>query len=493
MSTLSQQSTDSGSTTQPNTPRIPDAQTIQSQAEAGREIAEGNGEEADEAPGQEQYEDDDQDGSCGGHSNNDAHIPSSTSSSLTSTRVRVNMQSQAPLEMSKFDLKKARALAEWDDDVGDGDRRARTDPALISNLFADIHWTPRDGKAFFRVRTSFQTNPSPGERRTRESAPRHGSVQAFFFIYPERIRHLSVELQPDVMRLGVDTVALRFKLSRQGVLVLPPDLPDTELSNTGRGTLQDLRSLAARLDFVLHAKIRRLHISGHRLQQLSTAVSRGEVTTIRSLANTTSLYRGRGGRAVEGRDLEEAAAATAANTSHPGQGVVSSPAIDDDDDDDREGGLDEDAVCNERPPAYEEAGPSDARGKKRRRGSSTSIKDKDVDTVAVGLPNVRELCELLPSSIAKPLMDILAAQQSMFTQQFAAQEQRLDQLLRTTNELRAKITDLTREVDRQPDYIDNTVDRRLEEGLEETREAIMRSLTRGSMRATLYFDSPNRD
>ncbi|KUI64384.1 hypothetical protein VM1G_11187 [Cytospora mali] len=484
MSTLSQQSTDSGSTTQPNTPRLPNAQTLHPQAEDWGEVAEGNEEEVDEASGQEQYADDDQEGSCGGYSNNDGSIPSSTSSSLTSTRVRVNMQSQASLGMTKFDLKKARALAEWDDDVGDGDRRTRTDPTLVSNLFADIHWNPCDGKAFFRVRTSVQTNPSPGQRRARESAPHHGSVQAFFFIYPERIRHLSVELQPAVMRLGADTVALRFELSRQGVLVLPLDLPDTELSSTGRGTLQDLRSLAARLHFVLYAKIRRLHISGHRLQQLSAAVSCGEVTTIRSLANTTSLYRGRGGRVVEGRDLEEAAAATAA---------ISKSAIGGGDDDDREGRVDGESVCTEEPPTYEEAGPSDTRGKKRRRVSSKSIKDIDVDAVAVGLPNERELCELLPSSIAKPLMDVFAAQQSMFTQQFAAQEQRLDQLLRTTNELRAKITDLTREVDRQPDYVDSIVDCRLAEGLEETRETIMRSLTRGSMRATLYFDSPDHD
>lgn len=83
----------------------------------------------------------------------------------------------------------------------------------------------------------------------------------------------------------------------------------------------------------------------------------------------------------------------------------------------------------------------------------------------------------------------------MFTRQLVAQQQRLDEALELTKELRAKVTGLTREVDTFPDYIHihDTVNDRVEEGLEETREGIMRTLTRGSMRATLYLDSPDRD
>lgn len=134
-------------------------------------------------------------------------------------------------------------------------------------------------------------------------------------------------------------------------------------------------------------------------------------------------------------------------------------------------------------------------GKKRRRLDSSPLGDEDHDALASTgeLLYINEHCETLPLSIKKPLVSILAAQQRMFTRQLVAQQQRLDEALELTKDLRARITHLTREVDTFPRYIDDTVTDMLKEGLEETREGIMRSLTRGSMRATLYFDSPDRD
>lgn len=310
-SSPSQQSTDSGTSTQPNTEREVDYERLRKEQGTANNI--------DDV-----------------ESNNDPD--SSGSSSLSRSHTRTDFRAHGLLHTAKFDLNKARALAEW------GDGQGGTEICSLSDIHADIYWTPNAGKAFFRVRAQV-----PMKARARVPEP------IFLFIYPERIRQLSVDLESSDQKVGGDTVVLRFGLSRQGALVLPKESHRIK-NQKGRNTLATLRRLAAQLDFTLHVSISRIHIGGNSLQELCAAISRGETSTIHVHADTKSLYRGHGAQVIEGASLEEAAAVASAAVASAAATVAAGPG--------HGGGTSTVDVGNnicedafEGPPAYNEVGP----------------------------------------------------------------------------------------------------------------------------------------
>lgn len=326
----SQQSTEhgSGSTTQPNTPR-----PRPSSGEEERRSERGGGDDAEDDDAKADIAEDD-----------DAEHPdsdSSISSTLSRTRHRTDLRAEAGLQENvKFDLTKVSALAEWGGGV-----QSDTETVFLANLFADIHWAPGTNKAFFKLRVQVKMKPSVDRQPAHGSRPsRPSNTNIFLFIAPERIRRVSFELQPVVKKLGANTRLLRFGLSRQGTMVLPPAGAEPK-DKKSRGTLAALRRLAAQLDFTLYVSIPRQHITGDSMTELCAAISHGAVSSIHSLADdTASLYNGRGGQVIEGDSLEEAAATEVAAAPRPGEDIGNSAG-------------EAYVIGDDGPPAYRQVGP----------------------------------------------------------------------------------------------------------------------------------------
>lgn len=56
----------------------------------------------------------------------------------------------------------------------------------LENLWFDLTWDIRSAKAFFKLRTSIQIDGPPGTSRAKKTS-------IYLFIYPERVRRLSLE------------------------------------------------------------------------------------------------------------------------------------------------------------------------------------------------------------------------------------------------------------------------------------------------------------
>lgn len=260
-------STTSGTTTNPNTPRA--------------EL------ENQEAPEEGQVDATklrlDKDAASPGGNEKVIEPYSSPSSSDTSRRRAYDIQPTWP---RKVDQTKTRALVCWQ-------------PAnRLDNVFLDIHWAPRGnaGGAFFKLHTGLHLEGAP-------SARRDGRVSAYIFIYPERIRQLTFDAQPQELPFGSNTIALTFDMNKSSALVLPKTY-----RGFGRGAedaMSALRGIAGQLNFTVYAALARRTFSVTWMRQLCTSITDQRLSTIAACANLVNFYQGRGAQVLEGDSSPE--------------------------------------------------------------------------------------------------------------------------------------------------------------------------------------------
>lgn len=189
-----------------------------------------------------------------------------------------------PTWPSKIDRTKIRAEVCWLDQC-------------IDNILLDIHWAGQHSRAFLKLHTTLHLEGAPG-------ASRNGLINAYIFIYPERIRQLSFISQPQYSPFGPPTIALTFDLSRPPALILPKTY--TSFGPGAEDTMLSLRSLVQQTYFTLFASLPSRSLSSSWLQQFCQDITEHKLTTIASLANLKSLYQGHGAQVVEGDSPLEA-------------------------------------------------------------------------------------------------------------------------------------------------------------------------------------------
>lgn len=178
-------------------------------------------------------------------------------------------------------MTKAEASAEWSN-------------GSLSNLFLDLRWHPSSHRAFFKLCAKVGLPARAGGRRVKTSI--------YIYIYPERIRQLSVDPDPTQRKLGAGTILLRVELNRPPALVMPETALDVN-SNAAERTIDALRGLAGQTCFAMHAKIPRKKLSVARIRELCAAAANAGLTSLAAHANTANLYHGKGGHVVEGDSL----------------------------------------------------------------------------------------------------------------------------------------------------------------------------------------------
>lgn len=190
-----------------------------------------------------------------------------------------------PTWPKSIDVTKVNAVALWNDQ-------------RLPNLFLDLHWHPSSHKAFFKLRTTIAL---------REGAIRRdGRTSIYLYIYPERIRQLSVEFNPPEKTLGAETLLLRFELERPSALVLPKS-PCEPKNRAASDVINGLRTLAQQTCFSVYASIPRKKLSVKRMRELCAAASIGGLSSLATRASTASLYQGKGGEVIEGDTLANSA------------------------------------------------------------------------------------------------------------------------------------------------------------------------------------------
>ncbi|KAL1880752.1 hypothetical protein Daus18300_001366 [Diaporthe australafricana] len=256
-------STDSGTTTNPNTPRPEHSE--EHPAEPGQ---------ADVSSPQAG-----QDGSLSAEDGEVLEAKSSTSSDASHQKVH-DIQPTWP---SKVETKTP-ALASW--------QSARR----LDNIFLDLNWAPRgtSGSVFFKLRASLRFEGGPSLRRD-------GHTSVYVFIDPERVRQLSFNTEPDEKPYGSNTVALEFNMSRAPALVLPSAYDN--LDPGAEQVMKSLREIATQLSFTIYTSLPRRTLPVSWLQQLCTAVTDHKLSPILACANLRRLYRGQGAQLLEGDDL----------------------------------------------------------------------------------------------------------------------------------------------------------------------------------------------
>lgn len=201
-------------------------------------------------------------------------------SSATSGDNRHDIQPTWP---KMIDVTKAKAVAIWKNQ-------------RLSGLFLDLHWHTPSNKAFFKLRTTVPLSRVPGRR--------DGKTSIYVFLYPERVRQLSVEHDLSEKALGPETVFLKFVLDRPPALVVP-QVPYEPKNAAAKDLLETFRSLATQTCFDVYAEIPRRKLSVTRIQELCAAVSGHHVASLAAHANAARLYQGRGGQIIEGDTLTQ--------------------------------------------------------------------------------------------------------------------------------------------------------------------------------------------
>lgn len=240
-------STIPGTTTTPNTPPLDDAHS----------------DERNVAPGGQSVDD----------------ITSSSADSCSRRGQEIQ-----PTRPSKIDQTEIRAHVFWQ-------REQHMD-----NISLDLHWAGQHNHAFFRLHTSLRLEGAP-------AASQRGLINAYIFIYPERIRRLSFTALPQHSPFGSATMALTFELSRRPALVLPKTY--TSLGQGAEEAVRSLRSLIQQLDFTVYTSLPSRNLSSTWLQQFCNDITEQKFSTIASLANLESLYQGHGAQVFEGNGLPE--------------------------------------------------------------------------------------------------------------------------------------------------------------------------------------------
>lgn len=221
------------------------------------------------------------------------HSPESSSSSSPGGRGHAI----EPTWPRAIDETKVSAQAKWADKV-------------LPNLLLDLHWHPTSCRAFFKLRTWIPI-PSPGGSRRRDAR-----TTIYLFIYPERIKELSLDLNPANKMFGAETIVLRFEMDRPSALVLPTAQYEP-VNRAGKDVMDGLRALAAQTSFSVFAKIQHRRLALKRIQQLCAAATGHGLASLAVHASTASLYEGRGGHVIDGDDLAEPASGAPPVTDEP--------------------------------------------------------------------------------------------------------------------------------------------------------------------------------
>ncbi|KAK7725826.1 hypothetical protein SLS63_007981 [Diaporthe eres] len=164
----------------------------------------------------------------------------------------------------------------------------------LGNLWLGLHWDLQSHVAFFTLHTSVKMP----RKKTRG---RGGRAVFYIFIYPERIRELSLDTNPTTQPLGAKSLLLRFVLDRPPALVMPMTIGDNE---NAKGLMDSCHRLAAQASFQLHVDMYGKRLTVKQLQQLCAAACGNGLSSSERHARTDTLYHGEGGRVVEGETLE---------------------------------------------------------------------------------------------------------------------------------------------------------------------------------------------
>ncbi|KAI3390392.1 hypothetical protein diail_9820, partial [Diaporthe ilicicola] len=246
----------SGSTTNPNTPRSPRLPERVSQGQVLQP------QEADEVD---------------------------SSFKTTTTSSRGSDHDLHPTWPTSLDVADIPSMATWgpsDQPLGD---------TSLGNLWLGLHWDLKSHVAFFTLHTSVKMP----RKKTRG---RGGRAVFYIFIYPERIRELSLDTNPTTQPLGARSLLLRFVLNRPPALVMPMTLGDN--NENAKGLIDSCHRLAAQTSFQLHVDMYGKRLTVKQLQQLCAATCGTGLSSSERHARTDTLYHGEGGRVVEGETLE---------------------------------------------------------------------------------------------------------------------------------------------------------------------------------------------
>lgn len=216
-----------------------------------------------------------------GISEDDEHVEALATSSTTSTG---SIQPTWPKPVD-VDLVKAKAVAIWQDDI------------RLPDVLFDLHWHPKSYNAFFKLRGQVTDTTDDG---------RNVKLNIYLYIYPERIRQLSVDADsPDKMLLGAETRVLRFEMARPPALIIPKPtyIPKNEASKT---VLDAFRRLAGQTRFAIYARIPRKKLAIKRMRELCTAAADCRLSSLTTRSSIANLYHGKGGHVIEGVSLTEA-------------------------------------------------------------------------------------------------------------------------------------------------------------------------------------------
>lgn len=408
----SPRSINSGTTTNPNTPR-PDPE---SEIEHERHVAHVPGQAGSELPPIKHASIEDT--PVAAHASPSS--PSSPSANSSSSGAP-SLGHIEPTWPKKIDLTKISALASWE--------KGQSLPGLL----LDIHWVPSSNKAFFELRASVQLKHAPGRRRD-------GRTNFFIHIYPERIRRLSFEAEPADKMLGHDTIALVFTLSRPPALVLPPT--EYEPKNKASGNiLTSLFHLARQTSWTVYAAIPPRSLSAARIRKLCAAVSETSAGSIAAFTSAATLYQGQGGKIIEGDSLAPSTAGDGGPTGHE---------------------------VHDGPPQYEESGsapiyPGPGKGKKRLRRSSSPQACHEQKTLAPA--GIEALLHSRLSALEKRFDDAFAAHRKEMVDLVGQAESRImDTLRREIGEQSAELEDsLDKRVKEEMAELEETVMRNISE------------------------------
>ncbi|KAK7702435.1 hypothetical protein SLS64_009727 [Diaporthe eres] len=275
---------------------------------------------------------------------------------------------------------------------------------------------------------------------------RGGRAVFYIFIYPERIRELSLDTNPTTQPLGAKSLLLRFVLDRPPALVMPMTIGDNE---NAKGLMDSCHRLAAQASFQLHVDMYGKRLTVKQLQQLCAAACGNGLSSSERHARTDTLYHGEGGRVVEGETLEP-------------------------------------------PPLYSEpAAPEPAvissSWKKRRRLDSPSPESSTPDSTAP--PSLKAMRALLDYSLASFKQELKQELRQELKQAFddslAAHKQDVAEKLQETE---ARIVSTVRsEFDDHWADMEQSMMDRVREEMAEAQEDIMQNITEQQLTATLTF------
>jgi hypothetical protein len=381
---------------------------------------------------------------------NDDDEPSSSSSDASPREHAYDIKPTWP---KKIDVTKVPALVSWQS-------------YRLPDLLLDIHWALPTNKALFKLRASVMLKdggPNPHRR---------GKTTIFVFIYPERIRQLSVDMDPTDKMLGHDTRALSFALSRPSVLVLP-NTPCEPRNRMSADVLDSLRVLASVTSFTVHVNLPHWKLSPAQILELGIRASGQEMSTIAGLANTTSLGEGRGVQLVEGDTLAQPAAIAAGSNS--GNTVALPPEYGE------AGPNAPPAFTGESLPRIRSFShtcikltqlPDKCKKRRRRRSSSGSASNGCVEPM--DRSTILSLLDSRLSSLKQHFDDGLAAHRKEVVELIGEAEVRI--LSAVQGELRDHYCE-----------VEDSLERRIRTEMAEVEDAVMRNISEAPLQATLTF------